>query len=184
MSDYPEVTIKALKVSSVMAMEGNPFECSVYVDGKRFCKARDYGDGGPINFEPLPKVDYQEKWGLPFQAALDHIDARLEMHHPAETMESITLPMDLELKVGLLVEEEEIWRDIKRNMKKGVLYYDPEKEQFFIHRLNQQLKQEERSEEDLCAYLKRIHPQWVVLNEMSKKQALETWRDPQKALSA
>jgi len=50
----PKVTIKNLKYAAFASQETNCFEATIYVDGKRFCTARNEGSGGPDAYDALP----------------------------------------------------------------------------------------------------------------------------------
>jgi hypothetical protein len=50
----PKVTIKNLKYAAFASQETSCFEATIYVDGKRFCTARNEGHGGPDSYDGLP----------------------------------------------------------------------------------------------------------------------------------
>ncbi len=50
----PKVTIKNLKYAAFASQETSCFEATIYVDGKRFCTARNEGSGGPDCYDALP----------------------------------------------------------------------------------------------------------------------------------
>ena len=51
------VTIKNLKYSEFMSQETHCFEGTVYVDGERFCYARNDGHGGCDSYDPINRTD-------------------------------------------------------------------------------------------------------------------------------
>ncbi len=83
----PRVEIKNLKYAAFASQETSCFEATIYVDGKRFCTARNEGSGGPDAYDALPpKGSKYFSSGTEAGAArrqLDHdIHAAMRRHNP------------------------------------------------------------------------------------------------------
>jgi hypothetical protein len=86
----PKVTIKNLKYAAFASQETSCFEATVYVDGKRFCTARNEGSGGPDRYDALPPKGRYFSSGEESGAAhrqLDHDIHEVGLRHNPNAVE-------------------------------------------------------------------------------------------------
>lgn len=57
----PKIEIRNVKYAAFQSQDSHCFQATVYKDGKRWCVASDDGNGGCINFTPLPKSNQTGK---------------------------------------------------------------------------------------------------------------------------
>lgn len=108
-----EITLKNITVNERLSDETNCFSASLYVDGKKIGVVSNHGTGGPDNFDG----DWE---------AFNNAETWLKENKPAVTLfDDHTIPMDMELYVGELVEDWRLTRDIKKDLKGKVLFIKP-----------------------------------------------------------
>jgi len=101
------ITIKNVKHSEFASHETHCFECTVYVDNKRFCLASNDGQGGPDNHYPL-----KGQTNSSLQKQINAFD--FGTHEFMGT----TFPITLETIVGERINEYLLDKDIKRTLRK------------------------------------------------------------------
>ncbi len=144
----PIITVKNVKYSEFMSHETNCFEATVYVDGKRFCKARNEGMGGETIFYPfdnkITNADLYKKItdlntviqrhyepskfdfaGGDIPVTTRHADGTVEKSSQKMDATTITIDETLEYLVDNAVIDWLYGRDLKRIMRK-VSWYDPD----------------------------------------------------------
>lgn len=107
------VQLKNVKYSEWASQETNCFQATVYIDGKKVGSCQNEGSGGPTSFFPEHLVDTLN------QIAKEELKPEWT---PPEWGESIMIEPDAEILVDKLLCDHLIERDIKKTMKKYVLF--------------------------------------------------------------
>lgn len=113
------ITVKNVKYSEFNSTDSLCFECTVYVDGKRFCIAHDEGFGGNVNFYPLKNSMAPNK----HHEAVNALDTEIAETYPVHTYthggnEAHCYNESLEGLVTAAVGDYLMRRDFKREAKK------------------------------------------------------------------
>lgn len=108
-----DIKLRAINVNYGLSDETYCYTASLYVDGRRVAIASNRGFGGPDSFDPVGKVGtaaFQRN-----KAALEAAEAYAKSLPPlVDERYDLTLPMDLELLVGQLIDEHNLERDRKK----------------------------------------------------------------------
>lgn len=110
----PKIEVRNLKHAPFASEETHCFEASVYVDGKRFCTASNDGHGGPDLYTPIkPNQTAKE-----LHQEIERIGKQL----PNEDGYDFDAHTRFEVAVGDAVNHALIAKDLKRDMKKKVVF--------------------------------------------------------------
>lgn len=106
----PKITIKNLKVAEFASEETLCYEATVYLNGKRFCSARNDGHGGSDYYWPIKPFTQKDIDELEKQLALESFE-----YH------GMTLQHSLETRLGEVIEETRFLKRVKTKMRKSTL---------------------------------------------------------------
>jgi hypothetical protein len=167
--NYPEVTIKNLKVSSIPGRVDYPYQATVYLDGKKFCMVFERGDGGDLYFEPINGMDYSKTWGASFDREMERVNYQLKLYHPKTEFAGMELSATLDVVIARLVDNDIGWKDIQKITKKAILVaLDGGLVRFDVSR---------GSIEDALKVFKEKNPEAIILNGMPREEAIKIWRE-------
>lgn len=126
MSKQPKIEVRNLKHAAFASEETHCFEATVYVDGKKFCRASNEGRGGADLYEPLKREQGGTK---KLHERIEQIGQRLPQTDLSdiglEGMSDYDGRTRFEIAVGHAVNNALIARDIKRDFRRKVLFVDP-----------------------------------------------------------
>lgn len=158
-----KIELKNIKHMPSLSEETECYSASLYVDGKKIGDVSNRGHGGPDEFFGDREAFKQaEKWLAENMAPVE-----LGM----ETDRSI--PMDMELYCGQLLEEHLVRKDLKSALKNKVLFSKPGEKGIFEVRWKGLRKIEDRH----ISAVREKHPAARILNEMPFEEALKLYRE-------
>lgn len=112
----PKIEVRNLKHAEFASEETHCFEASVYVDGKRFCIASNEGHGGPDKYTPIkPNQTFNE-----LNQEIADIGAQL----PDDEGYGFDSHTRFEVAVGDAVNHALIAKDLKKDLKKKIVFID------------------------------------------------------------
>ncbi len=158
-----KIEIKNVKHSEFASEETNCFQATLYIDGKRAGIVRNDGHGGPDYFDGNRDLyDKAEAWLKANETWTLQISSDSE---PEE------IPKDLEVKVGELLEDHLISKELKNKLRRRILYVTSEKPGVY------QLGTKFRPCTDIYEQLANQRPAWKLLNTMDFADALVIWKE-------
>lgn len=98
-----------------LSEETNAYSAKLYLDGKHIADVSNHGHGGCDNVYPAKGFTYQD---------IANLEAKIKATYAATVYEDLTIAPSLESVCGDLLTKWLIVRDLKRPMKKKVLYIE------------------------------------------------------------
>lgn len=160
----PKITVRNLKHNESLSEETHCFSATVYVDGKRFCTARNHGHGGPDEYAPVGKgTDWRT-----LRAQIEEVGARLPDDDDGYDFDAMS---KFEIAVGEAVNRALIERETKKELNKKVLaVVDGSLKQF------QAKAGSQRGIDEIARGVETQYPGAVVLNRLPIEQAADIVR--------
>lgn len=112
----PHIEIKNVKHIAWASEETHCYQATLFVDGEKWGMVSNEGHGGPDNFEGIAGRSYTD---------IAALNARIAESIPPYEFEGQSLPYDLEMICGDLVNEWLRNREFDRAMKSKVLFTKP-----------------------------------------------------------
>lgn len=153
-----EIKLRNIKYFAEMSEETPCYHASLYVDGKRIGKVWNEGHGGPDGFSGD-------------EAAYHAADAWIKANTPAKTVWGMEIDPDIEQRCMELLTEHLMRRDLKRDLKKAVLFLKTPRDGA-LYEVKPKGGMSESGTEMARKIVRERHPEAVILNDLPESQAL------------
>lgn len=158
MEQAPKIELKNIKYSGFASEETHCYQASLYIDGEKWGLVGNDGHGGPDYFHGDNGRTYSD---------IDRLNKALAELPPFQLEGSeITLPQDLELICGGLVNEYLREKDFARAIKSKILFTKPDAQGVYQIAVKKPFTFEQTLEAVRANY-----PQYTLLADMPKDQA-------------
>jgi len=165
-----KVELKNLKHSEFASRETNCFEATVYINGKRAFYARNDGNGGADSYAPLENQDRGE-----FTSLLnDLINHCLTLPKwGSEFGDADNMDVTPEILIGNIINNKLLAKDLKRKLKKKVLFLTNDGLYENSYKVNKPVDQ------CLINIISEKNPNAIILNSLAFNEALEIYEEQQ-----
>jgi hypothetical protein len=159
------ITLKKFKSMESLSEETLCFTADVYLDGRKWAEASNYGHGGPTDVHPLP--------GISTQAELNALDQHFKDTNPKIVFMEMELDDDLESVIDNLANALHFTKLIKADLKKKIMGQDPETK--LIYQWGRRQKGKDVYAK-LLPLVRAKHPTYVILNELPIEEAIVLYK--------
>jgi len=111
MTTQTRITLKKVRIAKIQSEETLAYTADIYFDGEKVAYARNDGCGGETLINPFQNTFAAMKRADDFACSL-----------PADTSHGITIDSSLERVANSLAYDEEIARELKSRIKRGVMF--------------------------------------------------------------
>jgi len=111
MANQTRITLKKVRIAKIQSEETLAYTADIYFDGEKVAYARNDGCGGETLINPFQNTFAAMKRADDFACSL-----------PADTSHGITIDSSLERVANSLAYDEEIARELKSRIKRGVMF--------------------------------------------------------------
>ena len=111
MANQTRITLKKVRIAKIQSEETLAYTADIYFDGEKVAYARNHGCGGETLINPFQNTFAAMKRADDFACSL-----------PADTSHGITIDSSLERVANSLAYDEEIARELKSRIKRGVMF--------------------------------------------------------------
>ena len=111
MTTQTRITLKKVRIAKIQSEETLAYTADIYFDGEKVAYARNDGCGGETLINPFQNTFTAMKRADEFACSL-----------PADTSHGITIDSSLERVANSLAYDEEIARELKSRIKRGVMF--------------------------------------------------------------
>lgn len=151
-----KIELKSVQFAAFASHETNCFDAIVYLDGVRSIHASNEGHGGPTFLRELKP------------GAIGKIKAHTDAMPPYQGS-SMSIPMEPDFLIDLMVEEYLAKKEIKRLLRKGIVARDPGSGSLRLFPIPDTPAN--------IVKVRRHHPNYVILNGKSEEEQLKLYRE-------
>jgi len=161
-----KITLKNIKHSEFASHETHCFEASIYIDGKRRATVSNCGQGGCND----------EHWDD--RTVMDAVYDYVKTLPPVDVeWGDGTMPQSFDTIIGELVNDWLVTKDIKRELRKGLVVFDSDCERgSFLVFNHQMFKTNPQGMFDSLKRLKRIEDDAICFNVLPIEVAVREWK--------
>ena len=176
------IELKNFKHSEFMSQETHAFEATVWVDGKRAFTAENDGHGGADFYLPVKGQTRKDMTKIHKQIRDHHLEEVFNdmnktffRNCPDEDNEWVKNLSDeaiVEIVIADLIQRKNYAKDMKRDLKKSILYSKPDGTLKVMT-----FNGEGRKKIEQChiSYAKKKHPDSLILNDLPFEEALDVF---------
>lgn len=153
-----KIELKNIKHMASLSEETLCYNASLYVDGKKIGQVSNHGHGGPDMFHGD-------------QQAFDRAGTWLKEKTETVDVGEMSIPNDMEIHCGNLVNNWLMEKDLKKTLRNRVLYVEKDSKDIYQIKWKGVRKIEERH----IAAAASKHPNATILNSLPLNKAMEIW---------
>jgi len=176
------IELKNFKPSASLSEETTAYTATIWVDGKRAFTAKNGGYGGPDFYLPVKGQTRKDMTKIHKQIRDHHLEEVFNdmnktffRNCPDEDNEWVKNLSDeaiVEIVIGKLIKHKYYAKDMKRDLKKSILYSKPDGTLKVMT-----FNGEGRKKIEQChiSYAKKKHPDSLILNDLPFEEALDVF---------